>query len=243
VAEESIRNELALQKLNANTLYLRLPTFNHTAKPKIDSLLELMHDLITETPNLIIDVRNNGGGSDVTYSEVIKYLYTGPIKVVSSNIWSSEDNIQKFETLAGDKGYPESSRKYFQRTANELRGKPNSFYKRPDETIRLRRVLPYPKKIVILMNRNCASSCEQFILAAAYSDKVTLMGENTAGILDYGNVHSLSFPCSGWVLQYATSRTNRLPDFPVDNIGLEPRIKLADGDWIQAALKYLDAGK
>jgi C-terminal processing protease CtpA/Prc len=93
------------------------------------------------------------------------------------------------------------------------------------------------------MNRNCASSCEQFILATAYSDKVVLMGENTAGILDYGNVHSLSLPCKDWTLQYATSRSNRLPDFPIDNIGIEPNVKLGDEDWIKAAMKQLDSDK
>jgi hypothetical protein len=78
-------------------------------------------------PNLVIDVRNNGGGSDVTYSELIKFLYTGPIRIVGSNIWSSEDNIRKFEGHANDPTYPEASRKDFQRTANAMRANPNSF--------------------------------------------------------------------------------------------------------------------
>jgi len=84
------------------------------------------------------------------------------------------------------------------------------------------------------------SSCEEFILAARQSHKVILMGENTGGALDYANVHYLQMPRKGWWFQYATSRTNRLPDFPIDNIGIEPNVNIpVEKNWVEFAVEYL----
>ena len=237
---ENISHQTQFKKLNKSTLYFRLPTFNHQVKHVVDSLIQANHDLITETSNLILDVRGNGGGSDITYGELIQYLYTGKIELINNSIWSSEDNIQKFRNILDDPQYPESGKEYIQTLVKRLEANPNTFVRKDDNVIRRVRSLPQPKNVVILMNRGCASSCEEFILAARQSKKVTLIGENTMGVLDYANVHNLTLPCAGWGLQYATSRTNRLPDFPIDNIGIEPEVKIPEGkNWLEFAMDYL----
>lgn len=239
-SDEIISGVAEMKKLNSSTFYFRLPTFNHRAKNAIDSTLQANHDLLTETPNLIIDVRNNGGGSDISYAELIRYLYTNEIKVVNNSIWSSEDNIQKFKDILNDPAYPSSGKRYIQNLVKKLENNPGTFVKKKDDTFRGVKILPLPATIVILINRNCGSSCEEFVLAARQSKKVTLMGENTMGVLDYANVHSLTLPCSDWILQYATSRSNRLPDFPVDNIGIEPEVKIPkEKNWVEFAMEYL----
>jgi hypothetical protein len=44
----------------------------------------------------------------------------------------------------------------------------------------------------------------------------------------------------GGGLQYATSRTNRLPDYPIDNIGIEPNKKIPEEkNWVEFAVEYL----
>ncbi|HEY3429051.1 MAG TPA: hypothetical protein VGK39_00150, partial [Cyclobacteriaceae bacterium] len=63
-SHETISRDTELRRLNASTFYFRLPTFNHLVKNLVDSMLHANHDIITETPHLIIDVRDNGGGSD-----------------------------------------------------------------------------------------------------------------------------------------------------------------------------------
>jgi C-terminal processing protease CtpA/Prc len=237
---EPISNKTEIQKLNANTVYFRLPTFNHEVKPVVDSLIAANHDLIADTPNLIIDVRNNGGGSDITYAELIQFLYTNKIVLVNNSIWSSTDNIQKFKNILDDPEYPESSKAYLRNLVQRLETSPGAFVKKNDNTLKRKVTLKYPANVVILINRYCASSCEEFVLAARQSKKVTLMGENTMGVLDYANVHTLDLPCAGWGLQYATSRTNRLPDFPIDNIGIKPSIKIPEGkNWLEFAVEYL----
>lgn len=237
---ETLSYKTELRKIDKSTLYLRLPTFNHQVKVLVDSVLQANHDLITETRNLIIDVRDNGGGSDVTYADVIQYLYTNKIKLVNNSIWSSEDNIQKFRNILNDPEYPASGKEYIQELIKKLEAKPNTFVRKEDNVIKKKNGLPIPRNVVILINRHCASSCEEFVLAARQSKKVTLMGENTMGVLDYANVHHLNLPCTGWGLQYATSRTNRLPEFPIDNIGIAPTVKIPEGeDWMGFVLEWL----
>lgn len=237
---EAISTQTELQKIDANTFYLRLPTFNHLIKSKLDSILLVNHEWLVRTPNLIIDVRDNGGGSDVTYSDVIQYLYTHKIKMINNSILSTPDNVAKFNAILNDPQYPKHNKVYIRKLVTELEAKPNSFYRKKDNTITLKKKLENPKKILVLVNRGCASSCEEFVLTAAQSKKVTVMGDNTMGVLDYGNVHTLELPYSDWGLQYATSRTNRLPDYPIDNIGIEPNVKIPkDVNWIEFAMQYL----
>jgi C-terminal processing protease CtpA/Prc len=112
----------------------------------------------------------------------------------------------------------------------------------PDDTTVLAYVEPNPRKVVVLMDHGCASSAEQFLLMARQSSKVTLMGQASAGVLDYANVRtSATPPCKDIALYYATSRSRRIDKgWGIDNIGIQPKVQLTkDSDWIQEALKFL----
>ena len=79
-----------VEEINENTVYLHIPFFYPSEKAKIDSVLQKNETLIKSSPNLIIDIRNNGGGADRSYEELLPYLYTHPIRVVSLE-WLSTD--------------------------------------------------------------------------------------------------------------------------------------------------------
>ncbi|MBK8496873.1 MAG: hypothetical protein IPL50_19165 [Chitinophagaceae bacterium] len=109
----------------------------------------------------------------------------------------------------------------------------------------MKEVLPFPSLVGVLIDKKCGSTTEQFLLAAKQSKKVVMFGENSAGVLDYANMHFLDFPCFEWRLGYATSRSRRLPEQPVDNIGISPDIHLESytetktQDWVSYATEYL----
>lgn len=236
----NLSQQTELKSINKSTLYFRLPTFNHNVKDRIDSLIEASLDQILETPYLILDVRDNGGGSDITYAGLIQFLYTNKITLVNNSIWSSADNIQKFKNILMDPEYPESGKGYIRSLVKRLEENPNTFVKKEAHVIRRKTVLAEPRQIIVLINRGCASSCEEFVLLARQSKKTILMGENTMGVLDYANVHHLDLPFPEWGLQYATSRSNRLPKFPIDNIGIAPTEKIAtDENWVVFAANWL----
>ena len=97
--------------------------------------------------------------------------------------------------------------------------RPFSAYVAPD--VRLS-----PRHIAVLID-GAASTGEQFILDARQSRKVTLFGyRNSAGILDYANVVAMTSPSGRVHLQWATSRSLRLPDDPVDPKGVAPDIAI-----------------
>lgn len=78
-----------LEKIGDSTVYLRIWSFNIDQRKKIDSVLQVNHQLIASLPNFIIDVRSNGGGSDASYNSLIPYLYTNPIRTLGVLTYST----------------------------------------------------------------------------------------------------------------------------------------------------------
>lgn len=108
-----------------------------------------------------------------------------------------------------------------------------------------------PKKVGIIINEENGSSAEQFLLAAKNSKKVTLFGNhNTAGVLDYSNAVFEEFPSGKFKLTFPMPRSQRLPEYPIDNIGITPDIiipfpsteQLYDklDDWVYFVKNYLE---
>lgn len=237
-----VPTKFELKKLDDQTLFLRIPTFDHNLRYLTDSLLAAHADLLASTPNLIIDLRNNGGGSDVSYSKVMPYLYTQPIQLVGAQQFATVDNAEKYRLLQHDKNYPRSTRWYAKRMEKKMLRQPGKMLKGKNSTQKMKRVRPYPQKVAVLINGGCGSSCEQFVLAARQSKKVTLIGSPTAGVLDYGNLHFMAYPCKKWELGWATSRSMRVDAGQgIDNVGIAPQVTPGTEvrDWVEFARNYL----
>ncbi|MEZ4917949.1 MAG: hypothetical protein R2792_02495 [Saprospiraceae bacterium] len=91
-----------------------------------------------------------------------------------------------------------------------------------------------------------APAAEQPLLYARGSDKVRLLGEHSAGINDYGNLHRAVLPHPNFVLMYPTSRSCRCAEGKgLDNTGIPPNKVLTEqsGNWVQYAQQYLSLEK
>ncbi len=233
-----------LKMINENTLLITMPSMNHNFQKQFEQLVKDNKNLIESTPNLIIDCRNNGGGSDLTYFPIRRYIYTSPYELHHMQVYSTEDNIRKFRGHGKDKSFSWKDRMYFKWKARKLERNRGKMVGKSGKEIKKKRWNEFfPKKVGILINSNCASSCEQFVLFARQSKKVTLFGENTGGVLDYANMMFLDFPCGGWYLGYPTSRSSRVDTGEgIDNIGIPPNVPLDEksGDWVEFAKKYLE---
>ena len=99
-----------------------------------------------------------------------------------------------------------------------------------------------PKQVVILANNRTASSGEAFVFEAKQSKKVKILGTPTYGALDYGSASFFSIGCKNYKLMMPTWRSMRLPDYPIDNIGIQPDIYLDKSvkDWILFTVNYLE---
>ncbi|SUX48770.1 S41 family peptidase [Chryseobacterium indoltheticum] len=86
-----------IHKLSKKTLLMRIPSFSGSQRMIIDSMLTFNKDLINKTDNLIIDLRNNGGGDDSSYSPLIPLLYTNPIRITTVEFLSTPLNNKRME--------------------------------------------------------------------------------------------------------------------------------------------------
>jgi len=91
-----------IHKLSNNTILLRIPSFSSWEKKLIDSELIANKSILSNTENLIIDLRNKGGGSDASYREILPYLYTNPIRKVGVEYLSTALNNKRMERYIND---------------------------------------------------------------------------------------------------------------------------------------------
>ena len=232
-----------IARLDTATLLLRVPTMNEGVRQELDSLINANSTQLERTPNLIIDCRGNGGGSDITFLPLQPYVYSGPVKGYNMQTYATDDNIEKYRRLRTNKDFPKKYRRYFSHIERKLRRNKGKFVgKCKEATEGIKKIKPYPRKIAILIDGGCASSCEQFVYNARQSNRVTLIGQHTAGIFDYGNLHSLEFPCGQFTLWYPTSRSCRVDAGQgIDGKGIPPGVRIDDEktDWVAFARDYL----
>lgn len=226
------RRRPSLAFIGNGTALLRLGSFDQRYKPAVDSLIANHRARLLSTPYLVIDVRRNGGGWTGAYESVIPLLYTDPIFVHGMEAWASEGNIAYMRSLLEADGIAEAIKRQIRALLPRMEANPGEFVViSEDREIRLDTVYPMPRAVAVLIGRWCASSCEQFVLDARQSRKVTVIGaDNTGGFLDYGNVRRVELPSGRRRLQVPTARSRRLPEMPLDRIGIAPEVRLPDGE-------------
>jgi hypothetical protein len=252
-----------VKKLSDKTIYLRIPSLVSEEKIYIDSILK-------NTANLIIDIRNSGGGADDSYSNIIPYLYTNPIRYVGALVLASELNTKYQEDYAKQINEQFSELKannyneyvknlkdtvdinILNRIAKKMRDNIGKFvllFSKDgiDEKIKidsLHKVLPVPKKVAIICNHNNGSADEQFLIEAKQSSKVKVFGKPTGGMLDISSMNSIDFPDGKFTLDYSMTKSLRIPDYCIDGVGIQPDYFIDDSvneeDWIEYTQKILE---
>ncbi len=223
-------DQMFLRRLSAKTLWLRMPDFDDSRAAPLKALLETHAADLAATPNLVIDLRGNPGGSDYVYEPLLPFIYTQPTYVIGMELRATRDNIalrhaeaERIRAEAPDQAdqLEADNRLMAQHLGGYVHPGPKGFGVDIHDA-----VLPSPKRVVVLID-GAGSTAEQFVLYARQSHKVTLMGErNSAGVLDFANVVSEPTPSGRFRLQWAISRSLRLPADPVDPVGIAPQIRI-----------------
>ena len=215
---------------------------NAIAKVVKDNQKTIMH-----SDDLIIDVRNNAGGSDMSYFPLLPFIFNEKIMMSQLNdetmsvLYSKRNcdlRIEMFtEVLETEKSLPEHIVNYIKKEIElykENKGKgfitidnEESFDFQIEGKVQ-------PKRVYILIDQYCGSSGDSFAKLAKLSPKVTLIGRNTMGVLDYSNVAYQDLD-DDFTLMYPTSRMNYIDDgLGIDNIGIPPDIEVK---WSPTHLK------
>ena len=223
-------DELFLRPLSDRTLWLRLPDFNDSRAQPLADLLASAAERLSTCPNLLIDLRDNGGGSDFVYEPVMPWIYTRPIYGVGVELRASADNLALRQRLSDElrPQQPDIAQQLDDQNARMRRNLGGYILngEKPFTIERMDEVRPFPRRVAILID-GAGSSGEQFLLAARQSRKVTLFGQrNSAGVLDFANVVAMDTPSGRHRMFWATSRSLRLPEDPVDPDGIAPDIRM-----------------
>ena len=241
--------------LNDSTFYLRAFSFGDSTVEK--QVAKYWNEIVSR-PNLIVDLRNNGGGQDIYYQSLLKLIYTNPYFTKGVEWYACADNIKIYEDAIQDKKTKgdDRNRKWNEALLEEMRKNVGGFVLHPmmghDATVTRDTVYPYPKRVGIIIEESNGSSAEQFLLSAKNSKKVILFGDkNTAGVLDYSNAIQITFPSGNYMMQYPLTRSRRLPENPIDNIGIAPDVKIPFpnskqlysriDDWVYFVENYLES--
>lgn len=231
------------QQLDEKTLYIKVTSFSPAYEKKIDSLFKANDEALKTTPNLVLDLRGNNGGTDMSYQPILPYIYSDPVKNIGVDLYATEPNIEGWKKNAANPDLSEDDKKWYRGAIANMEAHKGQWINWADDGIDSNfKRLPSPSKVVILIDGNCASSAEQFLLEARQSSKVTLMGQNTSGTLDYSNIVPSPLVCFPYVVRYPTTRSRRIDvGQGIDNIGIKPNRYLnPKEDWIKAAVQELE---
>ena len=215
------------KKISDSTVMLRLPSFGYDEKTIIDSLVRTNLKEITSTPNLIIDVRGNAGGIDYSYQCLLPLLYTGPYLSDAVEWYASEGNIKSFEDALATGNIRKGGEEWTKHLVQKMKEHRGSFVLiDPPDTVREDTIYAYPRHVWVIIDDFCGSSCEEFILDAKHSSKVTVFGCNTFGVLDYSNTSPEPVVTQGMYIYMPKTCSTRLPEHPIDNIGIAPDVEI-----------------
>lgn len=230
--------------IDDKTVLLAMPSFRRKYITTIDSIVQANKAAIDSATTLIVDIRNNGGGTINNYFPLFPYIYTNPIVHCGGYVRYSDVYIQDYEAdirrfvEQGDTAKAALYTKYL----DTIKLKKGQFdYTPPDTLAQDLPILARPKKVAVLINNNCLSAAELMLLNFKQSSKVTIFGERTGGAVDYLDGLRLTLPRHKYDLFIAISKrelTTQQPSY--DATGIKPDVEIADDvtDWIEFVRKY-----
>lgn len=229
-----------------NVAIWKFPTFYSNSEEQTAFLLNRYKEKLDNTPNWIIDLRDNRGGDYRVGWQLINYIYTRPIIKYHAEQRMTLQNIDMWFNSFVKSYYNQANEKEKKELDDRLDNMKKNVGKMYNETNKLydslsiEKTTVFPKKIALLINENTLSSGELFTMLVRQSDKVVVMGSNSGGMMDYGNVLRYKTHYPGIRVQIPMDRMLWLDTgFSVDKEGLKPEIYLKGDNWIEQAIKII----
>jgi len=226
------QKEYDFYEVNDSVNYLRLTSFDHKLLSELNRFYDSISAFITNKPSLIIDLRNNGGGDERCYFNLMKFIYTNPLKVDQAYVFVTNDNIKSYEKLEN------YDAELIKRMKESKRNSFISLSKNNSAEWIINNASIRPEKIVLLYNKATASSAESMITYCIQSKKITTMGERSGGYTGYGNVMNVDLPGGEFTLNTTTTAYKNNQQY--EYVGIKPMVNLSNSDnWIDSALSSL----
>jgi len=181
-------HEVQWKILEDSTLYIKLGACQQRTKAVIDSMVKVNAADLDRLPEWIIDVRHNPGGITSVFQSLIPYLYTRTYQGPGWKYWLSAQNTEALKPNVGTKprGANRTTNRSFTKMIRYAEDHPNTWSTSWSSTFTFDLVRPYPKRIAILTDDHTSGIAEFFLIEArGISERTIIVGENTAGMLDY----------------------------------------------------------
>ena len=224
---------VSLDRIGTRAAILNVDTFVNYRNP-IDPYT--IYDPIFETLNaegrdqLILDLRQNGGGSNDAANALLSYFIDSPQHLTTAELFKTNDH---------------SAYEHYIQTWNKQAINPPrmAFTKRADGYLSLRPSLSdsldkinpsklgFDGELIILTNRTNSSGSTNIIATLDHLRDVTLIGEKTGGNptgATAGTIFFLTLPESGFVLRIPVIRAEINSGDRPDGVGLVPDILAPD---------------
>ena len=237
-SREPIQDQIFWKRLDDEILYLRLDNFMDEVA--ISQVYQECLPMMTEVKFLLIDVRQNGGGTDSLYLPLL-HLGLEKDQGYDSLDWDDDGmeilyternvdlRLKVFEDWMQQEAISPETVKLLEDMKEELlrhRGKGFVPYQQESEEFFPEvRGGQYPEQIFILSDIYCRSSGDNFVQMMKQFKKVTVVGRPTLGILDYSNCCTVDY--GEYQLMFPTSRCLSLDQGKgMTDQGVEPDIEV-----------------
>lgn len=208
------RTPYEFKVLNDDITFMRLDDFGDE-----EAIMKLYADNDTSICShkyLIIDARQNAGGSDTCFLPILKYCLPEGKKLDDLNLESSGDEVLysernvdvRLQMLSAYKEMelPEETLTILNQMEAELIKNRGKGFKPQIELLDIPIVgNATPEKVFILSDCDCGSSGDSFVRVMGMLPKVTVVGRPTMGILDYSNICEIQL--DEYTFIYPTSRS------------------------------------
>lgn len=231
--EKKSRPEHSFKVLSEGVGYMKLTDFLNPADT--NKLLLDNETTLDQLDFLIVDTRKNDGGNDLSYFKLLEYFVTQETDLdglfeeeLGFNIhWTARNKKSWLERLSQFKNhfsdetwnaiYSAEMKKWDSEAsvrASENEEDSEAFILSPKGKL---------QHVYVLSDWQAGSAGDNFIFYAKAMDKVTVVGRNTLGIIDYGNVASQ--PYEGFRVDYPVTRSKLIDQgLATNGVGIEPEV-------------------
>jgi hypothetical protein len=222
----------ATWQARAESNVLSIPSHDPTYLPALQAI-GVAHDRdLRDTRFLIIDLRGNEGGSSWMTLPLVPYLASVPRRSSPYDTGTAVMLSSPLQIAYAKRGFGSDTSAFVRSLVRRLEAAPGALVPltepgRDRSPEAIDSVIQGPRRVAVLIDRGTVSASEVLVLAALRSTRAIVIGEPTAGALDYQsvNVVRLSPSEDRWFLGYPTvTRHAGLPVGGMRGKGIAPDV-------------------
>jgi hypothetical protein len=235
---------------------LSITTFPNHEDLKWNGFLDTILKIKKESKALIIDLRGNSGGDDSKGLAMVDYLFgqdapTSIAKIIKSQtpatfaLLANAMKIRMLKLKQRGQEIPSFVQARYDKAIENFRLAENKELEAEDivfgrEAKPFNAKKAFTKPILVLIDKECVSSCESTLEALLLHPYTKTLGENSGGFLHFGNIGYLVLPNSQIEVKIATDFWVYKDGRYLEGIGYTPNILTTGQNALDKAKKQLE---